>query len=53
LTFLHEMIHAATGLTRKDHDHDPSSVFSESDHRSALRDAHAEGLSRAFFAGPK
>lgn len=53
LTLLHEMIHAATGLTRKDHDHDPSSVFSESDHRSALRDAHAEGLSKAFFAGPK
>jgi hypothetical protein len=47
------MIHAATGLTVDDHDRDPTSVFSESDHRSVLRDAHAEGLSKAFFAGPK
>lgn len=53
LTLLHELIHAATGLTAADHDHDPSSVFSESDHRSVLRDEHAEGLSKAFFAGPK
>jgi hypothetical protein len=53
LTLLHEMIHAATGLTEKDHDSDPTSVFSKSDHRSVLRDAHAEGLSKSFFAGPK
>ena len=51
LTLLHEMIHAATGLTKDDHDLDPSSVFAESDHRSVLRDVHAEGLSKAFFAG--
>jgi hypothetical protein len=53
LTLLHEMIHAATGLTAKDHDSDPASVFSTSSNRSVLRDPHAEGLSKAFFAGPK
>jgi hypothetical protein len=53
LTLLHEMIHAATGLTWRAHDSDPASVFAESDHRSVLRPSHAEALSKAFFAGPK
>jgi hypothetical protein len=53
LTLLHEMIHAATGLTERDHDRDPDSVFASSDHRSVLRLPHAEAMSKAFFAGPK
>jgi len=54
LTLLHEMIHAATGLTESDHDDkEPDSVFSTFSDRSILKRAHAEGLSKSFFASPK
>ncbi len=51
-TFLHEMIHAATGLGEADHDQDADSVFSVGSNRSVLKPEHAKALSTSFFALP-
>lgn len=49
-TMLHEMIHASR-LEKREHDLDPSSVFSENiGARSRLTLEHAEALAHAFFA---
>jgi hypothetical protein len=49
-TFLHEMIHAATGLQEIDHDTDVTSVFSVGHNRTVLSTKFAEALSKSFFA---
>jgi hypothetical protein len=49
-TILHEMIHACRP-ERREHDGDPTSVFSENiGGRSKLPSEHAEGIAHAFFS---
>jgi len=53
-TLAHEMVHAADlRLTLKDHDPDPSNVFSEGRERKVLTANWAEVISKGYFAKPK
>jgi hypothetical protein len=51
-TALHEMIHAATGKTKEQHDDDPDSIFAlgSAEHpRTVLKEDDAKALSESFF----